>query len=449
MDHHPEAIARKRAERARRKHEASAMPLEEDPVNTKEAIVRRSWMPVNSHASAGARRVRIVSWNMLAQCLVRRELFPGSDCLKLRTRLPGIVAELTESEYDIGCFQEVDSLEDIGPPLTRAGYDYVYERGYKEKKHGLMIAWRQSPGARTSFGAPVFRKMVRLDEAMLTQGTSSLTRITRNIMLILALPFSSGDGGVLVATAHLFWHPRYAFERARQAAVIMQELNALRRGQEAWASWPVVLAGDLNDQPHSSTYSLLTGQAERYRDRIWTDLMPSRVVHTSVDELRGLRTVHYASTVTESGDEDRVLGRHRPPEDEELCTPDDLIQLAQLSSTRPHFQSAYGSAYDQLAPHAEFFCDRGTAPERYDQTESPMPTDPRQLQSHEPKWTLHSTLFRLSLDYILVAPRLDKADVPVITALLPLHPEHVLQPGIPRQKVCSSDHVMLGAEVAL
>ena len=117
MDHHPEAIARKRAERARRKHEASAKPLEEDPVNTKEAIVRRSWMPVNSHASAGERRVRIVSWNMLAQCLVRRELFPGSDCLKLRTRLPGIVAELTETEYDIGCFQEVDSLEDIGQVL--------------------------------------------------------------------------------------------------------------------------------------------------------------------------------------------------------------------------------------------------------------------------------------------------------------------------------------------
>ena len=177
--------------------------------------------------------------------------------------------------------------------------------------------------------------------------------------------------------------------------------------------------------------------------------MPSRVVHTSVDELRGLRTVHYASTVTETGDEDRVLGRHRLPEEKELCTPDDLIQLAQLSSTRPHFQSAYGSAYAQLAPHAEFFCDRGTAPERYDQTESPVPTDPRQLQSHEPKWTLHSTLFRLCLDYILVAPRLDEPDFPVITALLPLHPEHVLQPGIPRQKVCSSDHVMLGAEVAL
>lgn len=449
MDHHSAAIAQKRAERARRKQETSAQSQEEVPISTKDAIVRRSWVPVNLHASAGERRVRVVSWNMLAQSLVRRELFPGSDCLKLRTRLPGIVAEMTETDWDIGCFQEVDSLEDIASPLTQAGYDYVYERGYKEKKHGLMIAWRRGTQARTSFGAPVAQTVVRLDDAMLTQHTSSLTRITRNIMMVVALPFASGDGGVLVATAHLFWHPRYAFERARQATVMMQELNALRRGQEAWASWPVVLAGDLNDQPHSSTYSLLTGQAERFRDRMCADLMPSRVVHTSVDESRGQRTLHYASTVTEMGDEDRVLGRHRAPEESELCTPDDLMQLAQLTSSRKYFQSAYGSAYEQLAPHAEFFCDRGTAPERYDQTESPKPTDPRQLESHEPKWTLHSTLFRLSLDYILVAPRLDDPNYPVITALLPLHPEHVLQPGIPRQKVCSSDHVMLGAEVAL
>lgn len=46
-------------------------------------------------------------------------------------------------------------------------------------------------------------------------------------------------------------------------------------------------------------------------------------------------------------------------------------------------------------------------------------------------------------------PLSDGPDYPVITSLLALHPEAVLQPGIPRQHVASSDHVLLGAELAL
>lgn len=40
-------------------------------------------------------------------------------------------------------------------------------------------------------------------------------------------------------------------------------------------------------------------------------------------------------------------------------------------------------------------------------------------------------------------------DYPPITALLRLHPEDTLQPGVPRKGVCSSDHVMLGVELVL
>lgn len=459
---HDSVAEQKRAERAHRKA-AAAKKREAGQADSAGGapILEREWVRVNEGVpvDAHARRVRVVSWNMLAQSLVRRELFPGSDCLKFRTRLPGIVAEMKMGDWDVGCFQEVDSLEEVAPPLSKAGYTYVYERGYTDKKHGVMIAWRSSEsGNSTCFGMPVLKKVVRLDEVSTWDDGvdgASLSRLTRNVLLVLALPYASGEGGVVVATSHLFWHPRYSYERARQAAAIMRELSALRQAGEPWSAWPLVLAGDLNDQPHSSTYSLLTGQALAHRDRVQADLQMSRVVHTSVDELRGLRTVHYASTVTEDGDADRVLGRHRPAQDRELLTPDQLISLAKMESGVPgrpsYFQSAYASAYEQLGTQAEFFCDRGTAPERYDQTELPMPTDPRQLQSHEPKWTLYSSLFHLTLDYILLAPRTQPGgpDYPLITALLPLHPESALRPGVPRQSVCSSDHILLGAELAL
>lgn len=451
-----EDIARKRAERASRKRLAAQQPSAEEQVNTSGAIHLRSWMPVKTESSGT--RVRIVSWNMLAQCLVRRELFPGSDCLKYKTRFPGIIAELSSYDFDIGCFQEVDSMNELGPAIQKLGYAYEYERGYTNKKHGLMIAWRRKHGDRPSFEAPILKRVLYLDD-MAPWGSevegSSLTRITRNIAMIMALPFSGREGGIVVVTTHLFWHPRYGYERVRQATIITHVLDKLRQNtQQPWSSWPIIFAGDLNDQPHSSSYTMLTGGADTYLREIEADLATSRVVHASVDEARGLRTVHYAATVSEQGDEDRILGRYRPALDKELLTAAQLAQYGRFTiSGRPsHFRSAYGSAYAVLASQgAEFFKDRGTAPERYDQTESPTPTDPRQLESFEPKWTLHSSLFRLTLDYILLAPSAshDESDYPNVTALLMLHPESVLHSGVPRLGVCSSDHVMVGAEIAL
>lgn len=95
------AIARKRAERAARK---TAAATAEEPAVQQGLIFPREWVPVRD-ASTGGRRVRVVSWNMLAQSLVRRELFPGSDCLKTKDRFPGLAAELLAYDWDIGCFQ--------------------------------------------------------------------------------------------------------------------------------------------------------------------------------------------------------------------------------------------------------------------------------------------------------------------------------------------------------
>lgn len=350
-------IARKRAERAERKAAAAARPpARPPPLELDGAIVAREWASVYHGASDAlpARRVRIVSWNMLAQSLVRRDLFPGSDCLKFRTRLPGIIAELTAHDWDLGCFQEVDSMDEIGPRLRQAGYAFQYEKGYDTKRHGLLVAWRSQPGTRVSFGEPMLSKVVRLDDAAPWgehANGESLSRITRNIALILALPFAEGDGGILIVTTHLFWHPRYEYERVRQAAIIVQELNQVRASDAPWQHWPAVLAGDLNDQPHSSTYTMLTTPGDAYVPSLEADLAPSMVVHTSVDEARHLRTVHYASTVTEGGDEDRVLGRHRQPMERELVLPARLCEFAHIASapSRPTcFQSTYAAKYGEV-----------------------------------------------------------------------------------------------------
>ncbi|WFD29794.1 hypothetical protein MSPP1_000807 [Malassezia sp. CBS 17886] len=469
-----DAIARKRAARhAKQEAARNAAPSRAQP-DFASCITARAWSPVrgaadgrNGLASTRAgcaapgetsrTRIRIVSWNMLAQSLVRESLFPGSDCLKMRQRVDGIAAELLTYNWDIGCFQEVDMVDLHARALTPAGYQFVYERGYDTKKHGLMIAWRaETASERPAFGAPVARHVCLLDEscpAAVLGGahaswarTTGLSRVTRNVALFVALPHAGRDGGVVVATTHLFWHPRYAYERARQAAALVCELEKFRARDTAWASWPVVLAGDFNDQPHSSAYSLLRGQGTPYADAIEQEVAASRVIHASVDEARALRTVHAARTVCEEGDEARVLGRYRAADENELFDTDMLVRMAAVGGSRG-FVSTYDEAHHRLVTDesGNFFCDRREDRERSDEDPLPPPNDPRQLSSHEPRWTNYSPLFHLTLDYIFLGAQAD--GYPRITALLRVHPKDVLAPGFPRRGVCASDHVMIGAEV--
>ena len=227
---------------------------------------------------------------MLAQGLVRRKLFPGSDCLKMADREAGLSAELLAHRWDVGCFQEVDRTDIHFATLERGACAYQYEKGYHQKQHGLMIAWRTQPRLITDAQGnkrqgvafqkdPVDSKIVYLDdvdaEAFLSdeskqkrrqarQGLSEAaekaakragSRQTRNIALMVALRFadeedeSAPEGGVsrskgiIVATTHLFWHPMHAYERVRQAGIILRELDQFRKSRGEWKDWEIVLAG--------------------------------------------------------------------------------------------------------------------------------------------------------------------------------------------------------------
>lgn len=44
---------------------------------------------------------------------------------------------------------------------------------------------------------------------------------------------------------HLFWHPRHQYERSRQVAVLLREIENFRRNENGgeFASWPCFFAG--------------------------------------------------------------------------------------------------------------------------------------------------------------------------------------------------------------
>lgn len=122
----PEAIEAKRKaraekkereahERAQKEAEAAANGFSAPTVDSegRPLYLPRQWglvKDVQAQAEPGKRRIRVLSWNMLAQGLVRRKLFPGSDALRWKDREAGLAAELAGHDWDLGCFQVSDAL---------------------------------------------------------------------------------------------------------------------------------------------------------------------------------------------------------------------------------------------------------------------------------------------------------------------------------------------------
>ncbi|KAJ1568366.1 hypothetical protein HK405_002660, partial [Cladochytrium tenue] len=236
--------------------------------------------------------LKIVSWNLLAQCLVRRELYPyitdrsATNPLGQKARLPLLIDVLLARDglapagadasngsvhpapsaplADIFCLQEVDAKnwdDKIYPALTAAGYDAVFRaKGARNPggsaRHGLAIAWLRD---RLAPAAPA--RHVTFDSHPLSTPTA-VSPVTTNAALLVALrlvrpsdtslhssaaepqpqPPTDSGLGVLVATHHLYWRPTANYERLRQTRIVLTELQTLAADLGV-LDWPAFLAG--------------------------------------------------------------------------------------------------------------------------------------------------------------------------------------------------------------
>ena len=90
--------------------------------------------------------------------------------------------------------------------LEKAGYAHRYGSG-PGKRHGCMIAFKQNLYSMVSDKVVCYDQYVLMDDAghSLTRNTFK----TRNIGLLMALrSLNQENEGLIVATTHLFWHPK-------------------------------------------------------------------------------------------------------------------------------------------------------------------------------------------------------------------------------------------------
>ncbi|KAG7194495.1 uncharacterized protein KQ657_004710 [Scheffersomyces spartinae] len=221
-------------------------------------------------------KVKIMSYNVLAQCLIRRELFPTSgNILKWSIRSQVLMSEFKHYDADIMCLQELDHVQYKSfwhSELEKLGYQSKYYRN-TAKGHGVAIFFKKSMFVWKHQSA------INYDNEEVPQGLEPRT-ITQNIGLIVQLDFTSiirkkyklSKAGVIIGTTHLFWHPFGTFERTRQTYLVLKKIKDFTSILNSVSGTPrsgyyTFFAGDLNSQPFDSPYLSITAKPIEYSGR--------------------------------------------------------------------------------------------------------------------------------------------------------------------------------------
>ncbi|KAG0371837.1 hypothetical protein BGX24_001108 [Mortierella sp. AD032] len=221
-------------------------------------------------------RFLFMTYNLLAQALVRRDMFPHATqkALRWKFRKQNILQEFLDFAPDLACLQEVDFWDEVYyPALTKAGYETAYYKN-QNKKHGCAIIWRKTR----------FEKVEQ--QSLEYDNNGQPTFSTGNIGLMVALkpikqtaknPDPNADmvlpdedeqeednhvngqdadlpGGILVATTHLFWRPDGSYERLRQASILLDKIQEWNKD----LNYTILLGGDFNTTPRDAAYRAMT-----------------------------------------------------------------------------------------------------------------------------------------------------------------------------------------------
>ncbi|ORX61686.1 DNase I-like protein [Hesseltinella vesiculosa] len=393
---------KKRAEReAKRKeqqqHQPPAMPIP----------FQRTWQTLAT-SSKTAQSVSVMSYNILAQALCQRELFPhAGNMLKWKTRRKMIVDEIAYYRPQLLCLQEVDNYDEFyKAAFAKLGYQTTYHR-HETKRQGCMIGYLDDEWKQVGYET--------LDYD--TDPACPATQFTGNVAQMMALTKIERDCGshesgespalpttIILGNTHLYWRPPSTYERCRQGLIYHHRLWEM---QKTWAAnndqsnvWPV-LCGDLNTQPSDPLYALLTGQP-----------------------LSEYQMVCMESTRRSFGDDDHDF---EPPTDKSVAMDpahaSDAFSLDQLvAAIGPLPDQWMKSAYNHHGRYHESHVGR--------------------YKSTEPDYTIFAHVFKGTLDYILV-PR---PITPTQCLLLP--PYEKMSPAIPNESF-GSDHLSLVAQLSL
>lgn len=226
--------------------------------------------------------LKIMSYNILAQCLIRRDLYPtNGKILKWSLRSRILLEELRWYDPDILCLQECDKIQYLHfwqEELQKLGYDSKFYR-YNTKNHGLVIAFKQDwficrhqSYIKYDQEFEYEQNEPRLPEPrIVTNNVGFMCFLEFKPSLVQQYPYLAERNGMIIGTTHAFWHPFGTYERTRQMYILLHKfkefqrvLTVIKGNKKPFYSF---FTGDLNCEPFDAPYLSMTEKPVQYDGR--------------------------------------------------------------------------------------------------------------------------------------------------------------------------------------
>lgn len=227
-------------------------------------------------ASTPSPDLRVVTWNVLADCYVHGQTVLENTDFHCRTwPVRSIMIEkcLQSFDADVVCLQEVDHFESFYRPTLKAmGYKSLFLKR-PSKRDGCVVSFRSD-----RFHL-VGTKELNLDALSFIDGDRKSSKskfFKNNVALFAALRDTSTGRVFIVANCHIHWNPSLEDVKIAQVAFLLEQLAEFRADSE---HAPILWTGDFNSLPHSDIYRIITAGVSHRHDLL-QDISPLHIARS-------------------------------------------------------------------------------------------------------------------------------------------------------------------------
>ena len=220
------------------------------------------------HIKNSDNRIRIATYNILAPIATEGDKHREScseECIKWKNRFKLIKKEVMTENPDIICFQEAQTnvaYDDIFQYFNSNGYYGYYAPQYNPKyssvpeeyNFGVIILFRLSRFHLMKFGTIDYYRIGSkyLEKKGLSKFIPKITK--RFASLVVYLTDRKTNKEFFLVNIHLEANPKYDDIKNFQGYMVMKYIEKITEGGKI----PVILTGDFNSTPTSSTYHGIT-----------------------------------------------------------------------------------------------------------------------------------------------------------------------------------------------
>lgn len=417
-----EEIAEKRRQRQAKKAAAA-----EAAANKPRQFITREFLRL-APATPNRLALKVMSYNILAQALVRRHLFPSSGgAVKWSYRGKVLADEVSFYNCDICCFQEVDVNCDLVTTMKKSGYTTHFHH-HPLKRHGLLIAYKLDLFTTENYRFIDFDDGYKLVKLVASTGNvGQILQLKFRPTVVEQYPYLA-NRSVLVGTTHLYWHPYGCYERSRQTYIVKAEMAEFERTLKVLdpqLKCFKVFAGDFNLEPFDPPYHGIVKRGSGFIDH------DSRLLSRSINYFANGIEPEEKEEGEMDGEEDEEPTQANGTKDGEPpiepIDPEPLIAKLQGLHWDPSTLVVV-SAYSQYSL-----------------------VDPDNAQDNgEPHATNWAHAWRGLLDYVFLMTREDEDTQMKVLELLRIPtPKELGGEGLPQHGKFPSDHICIAANIEL